>query len=116
MPRRPKPKVCAIPGCPEFSEPGRSYCRPHDLERKRVQPRGSMRRAGYDAHWERTRRDFLEAVGKVCMDCGASDVTIDVHHIDNLGPKGPRGHDWSNLLALCKPCHSRRTRLEANVR
>jgi hypothetical protein len=33
----------------------------------------------------------------------------DVDHIDGRGPKGPRGHDWSNLRALCHSHHSKRT-------
>jgi len=33
----------------------------------------------------------------------------DVDHIDGLGPNGPRGHDWSNLRALCHSHHSQRT-------
>lgn len=33
----------------------------------------------------------------------------EVDHVDGLGPLGPRGHDWSNLRALTKRCHSRVT-------
>lgn len=32
-----------------------------------------------------------------------------VHHIDNLGPLGPHGHDWDNLMGLTQTCHSQVT-------
>lgn len=66
-----------------------------------------MRRRGYDSKWEETRSYFLKAM-PYCNDCGRSD-RLQVHHIDGLGPKGPRGHDFSNLETLCVSCHSRRT-------
>jgi hypothetical protein len=33
-----------------------------------------------------------------------------VHHLDGLGPQGPRGFDPENLMALCPRCHALRTR------
>ena len=33
----------------------------------------------------------------------------DVDHIDGQGPSSPRGHDWSNLQAMCHACHTRKT-------
>lgn len=32
-----------------------------------------------------------------------------VHHLDGLGPKGPRGFDPANVQALAKVCHDRET-------
>lgn len=58
---------------------------------------------GYGAKWQRTRRRYLRN-HPYCEECGAQ--AVDVHHLDELGPLGPRGHDDSNLQALCKSCHS----------
>jgi ribose 1,5-bisphosphokinase PhnN len=41
------------------------------------------------------------------MGCVAK--ATDVDHIDGEGPLGPRGHDWTNLRALCHSHHSKRT-------
>ena len=115
MPRRTRAlSVCLESGCPEFAT-RRGRCDEHrrdsEARQRQAHPRPSSRQAGYDSTWERTRRDFIEHFDR-CFDCGARDVRLDVHHVDALGPKGPRGHDWMNLLALCHSCHSRRTRLE----
>jgi 5-methylcytosine-specific restriction endonuclease McrA len=40
-----------------------------------------------------------------CAFCGRP--ATEVHHIDGLGPRGPRGLDQKNLLASCKSCHTR---------
>lgn len=32
-----------------------------------------------------------------------------VHHIDGLGPEGPRGYDLDNLQSMFKPHHDRET-------
>jgi 5-methylcytosine-specific restriction protein A len=40
-----------------------------------------------------------------CEDCGG--FANEVHHIVKLRDGGT--HDPSNLLALCKPCHQKRT-------
>lgn len=113
-------RVCNFIGpggvsCPELTPPGDSQCEDHKQAHRAAQraanPRPSARALGYDRKWEKTRARFLRATGAVCWDCGAR--AVDVHHIDGRGPLGPLGHEWSNLMSLCKGCHSRRTRTEA---
>lgn len=41
--------------------------------------------------------------------CGAEARHVD--HKDGQGPLAPRGHDWSNLQALCHSHHSTKTAL-----
>lgn len=111
MPRQAGWRVCSTPGCPEFSQGGKcDGCRSEAEAR-----RGSARQRGYDRAWERTRAAYLAAHPLCeCEDCQTLPVSgrpaaTDVDHIDGLGPKGPRGHDPTNLRALTHAHHSRRT-------
>jgi 5-methylcytosine-specific restriction protein A len=98
-------KVCNIPGCPELTTSSR--CPAHQSQARKEsdgkRPNSSAR--GYDSKWSQTRRAFL-TVHPFC-ECGARATEAD--HDDGLGPLGPRGHDWENLTARCKSCHSKRT-------
>lgn len=77
--------------------------------------RRSPRRKGYDAAWRRTRAAFLRMYPLCeCLSCAAVPAPLrpaatEVDHMDGLGPLGPRGHDWTNLRAMTKACHSRET-------
>lgn len=84
-------------------------------QREYDEGRPSAAERGYDTAWRITRAAFLED-HPLCMsdECGALPLwrrpeATDVDHIDGLGPLGPRGHDPTNLRALCHSCHSKRT-------
>lgn len=103
--------VCPTPGCPNLTEGGRcATCR-----QVASKARGSARAKGYDSRWQRTRAAYLYAHPYCeCEECEQlpellRPPSVDVHHLDGLGPNGPRGHDWSNLQALTKAHHSRHT-------
>jgi len=91
-------RVCAHPGCPVLSEHGR-------CPRHRDQGRQSAAARGYGANWARARQDFLRAF-PTCQYFGCGEPAVDVHHVDGLGPTGPRGFDWANLKGLCHAHHS----------
>lgn len=80
-----------------------------------IDPRMSRSRRGYDRAWMRLRRNYL-AKQPLCHDCRAKGRTTaaeEVHHIRGFrGTKDPQRLDVTNLMALCKPCHSRRTAME----
>jgi 5-methylcytosine-specific restriction protein A len=80
-----------------------------------VRPRASSSQRGYDYRWQKARLAFLAdhplCEGE-CADAGRVTEAVDVHHVDGLGPKGPRGFDETNLVALCHSCHSKVTRSE----
>ena len=101
--------ICSVHGCPEPTTSGK--CKEHQRQAKREsenrRPRAHER--GYDSRWRRTRKRYL-ALHSHCVECGAPATEVD--HIDGLGPSGPRGHDYSNLQALCKRHHSQRTARE----
>lgn len=98
-------RVCSTVGCPNLTEAGKCKGCRTQAEAKR----GSAAERGYGARWRRTKARQLR-VHPLCADCNAR--ATDVHHLDGLGPKGPRGHDPSNLLSLCHSCHSKRTAAE----
>lgn len=105
--------VCIVHGCPELTRT--RYCDQHLKEYRRTQrekypdTRPSAKQRGYDNQWRKTRKQFLR-MHPICQDeRGCIEPATDVDHIDGLGPKGPLGHDFSNLRALCHSCHSKRT-------
>lgn len=107
------PKPCSgSPTCPNEVEPGTSRCKDHQRARRRASDRRrpSARARGYDSRWERKRRSYLRT-HPLC-ECGCGRPADDVHHLDGLGPTGPRGFEDSNLQALFHDCHSRITARE----
>lgn len=65
--------------------------------------RESAAARGYDRKWRFVRAKFLRAHPNCA--CGAA--ATDVDHVLPLASGGT--HAWSNLRALCRPCHSRKT-------
>ncbi|MDL2317714.1 HNH endonuclease [Eubacteriales bacterium OttesenSCG-928-A19] len=112
MPRKPK-RPCSHPGCPALTD-GR-YCDKHQqladahYNKYRRDPETKRR---YGAAWLRIRDNYI-AKYPLCEQCwkdGKITPAQEVHHILPLSAGGT--HDPSNLMALCKPCHSRITALE----
>lgn len=107
MPRKPK-KPCAYPGCPNLTD-GR-YCPEHQTkvnagyEKYRRDP-GTKRR--YGRAWKRIRDKYVmeHPFCEMCFNRGIIVEAEEVHHKKPLSEGGT--HDRSNLIALCKPCHSR---------
>ncbi len=69
-------------------------------------PTRGARNRGYDRAWERFRRWYLNA-HPVCEDCDR--LAQEVHHVVKLVEAPERRLDPTNVMALCKRCHSRRT-------
>lgn len=107
MPRKPK-KPCAYPGCPNLTE-GR-YCPEHqskvnsEYEKYGRDPRTKKR---YGRAWKRIRDKYVQEhpFCELCFRRGIIVETEEVHHRKPLSEGGT--HDRSNLIALCKSCHSR---------
>lgn len=73
--------------------------------------RGTRTQRGYDNAWLRTSKAFLRE-HPTCADCEAEGIVTpatQVHHRAKVQQRPDLKHDWANLLALCRPCHSRRT-------
>lgn len=106
MPRKPK-RPCSHPNCPNLTE-GR-FCMEHERqENKRYEKYGrdpAVRRR-YGRAWKRIRDSYISQ-HPLCEECerdGRLTKAEEVHHILPLSRGGT--HDRSNLMALCKSCHS----------
>lgn len=53
-------------------------------------------------HWKEFREHALETHGRKCEDCGATDVTLDVHHLtyENIW-----NEQLEDVVILCRSCH-----------
>ena len=77
--------------------------------------RGSARQRGYDGTWERLRKMYLreQPLCEDCLENSLDDVTltpaVEVHHKKKVRDFPELRLVWSNLRALCKACHSKRT-------
>lgn len=100
MPNRP-PAPCREPGCPALlAKPGRCPKHQREYNRELRERRGGN---AYGRQWQRIRAQVL-AEEPICR-CGAR--ATEVHHIVALSRHGTNAR--SNLVSLCKPCHSRIT-------
>ena len=94
--------------CPTFSNIIK-----HNMPRYIPTPlvkRLSAAKRGYDTRWKYIRLWFLKA-HPLCTDCLLDNKLTpseEVHHIKALADGGT--HEETNLMALCKSCHSRRTK------
>jgi 5-methylcytosine-specific restriction protein A len=69
--------------------------------------RASSSARGYDAAWQKVRRAFL-AEHPLCERCTAASRTAaatQVHHRQTIADRPDLRLNWSNLEALCEPCH-----------
>lgn len=108
MPSKPR-RPCTAAGCPrEAVYHGKCAIHAKEFERQR----GTSTARGYDKEWRKIRAAYLVA-HPICEVCGKA-LATEVHHKNPLPPRGTGTHDWLNLQARCKPCHSRRT-LEESV-
>ena len=122
-------KTCLFPGCPELVT--RGYCQKHSRRERycafagcgekvtltsycpQHQPsvindikRGNANKRGYDAAWRKVSKQYL-AIHPLCEDCeakGRISAADLVHHVKPIRDGGAR-LNYSNLRALCKPCH-----------
>jgi len=71
---------------------------------------------GYDRRWQNMRLAILasEPLCRHCERLGRTTAATEVDHIHRLTRGGT--YEMSNLQALCKSCHSRKTALEQNDR
>lgn len=106
MPRKPK-RPCSFPNCPNLTD-GR-FCKEHEKqENKRYEKYGrdpAIRRR-YGRAWKRIRDSYISQ-HPLCEECekkGKLTKAEEIHHILPLSRGGT--HERTNLMALCKSCHS----------
>lgn len=111
MPYKPK-RPCAYPGCSKLCENGEQYCCEHKNQVNKIYnkyQRDSKSNKRYGRAWKKIRDKYIKT-NPLCEECkkhGRLTVAEEVHHILPLSRGGI--HNESNLMALCKSCHSRIT-------
>lgn len=79
--------------------------RRHQPPRHAREARPSSAARGYGRSWRRIRSAYL-AAHPLCVGCDRALAT----EVDHVIAKVKGGtDDWSNLVAYCKSCHSRKT-------
>jgi len=110
MPYKPK-RPCAYPGCGLLADSG-EYCAEHKrviTKRYNQYQRDPASNKRYGRSWKRIRDRYIKA-HPLCEECernGRIKTAEEVHHIQPLSKGG--GNETTNLMALCKSCHSRIT-------
>lgn len=102
-------RYCNYPGCPELVNAGERFCSKH----KKLYSGGGDT-SHYDRRWQKIRALYL-AKHPLCVECqkaGKLTPATEVHHVVPVSAGGSDAEN--NLMALCKPCHSRKTREEMN--
>jgi 5-methylcytosine-specific restriction endonuclease McrA len=66
--------------------------------------------AGYGHRWRRFRQAIIDERGARCEDCGATDIRLELHHVDRQGMTGEHAYDPANVKLLCTSCHRRASR------
>lgn len=106
MPMKPK-KPCRFPGCPNLTD--ERFCPEHkrktDSDYEKF-GRDKNTRSRYGRAWKRIRDKYASEhpFCELCFQRGIAVPTEQIHHKKPLSEGGT--HDRSNLIALCKPCHS----------
>ncbi len=109
MPKKPK-RGCAFGWCPRLAVEGEKYCEKHLKQETRKYERfgrDKNTKKMYKGNWPKIRARFVKE-NPYCTEClkaGLLTPTEHVHHIKPLSEGGT--HEKSNLMALCKSCHSR---------
>lgn len=105
MPKKLK-RPCSYPGCPNLTD-GR-YCPEHQQVNSNYEKYGrdkeTMRR--YGRAWKRIHDKYAmeHPFCELCYERGIIVPTEEIHHRKPLSEDGT--HDRSNMIALCKSCHS----------
>jgi 5-methylcytosine-specific restriction enzyme A len=110
-------RPCNFPGCRTLTEDGTSRCAVHKRKAWAAQlGRESRHARGYGSAWDRLRLQILARDGYRCRcaDCVASGALLVAHEVDHRIPKSRGGSDDpSNLCAINRDCHARKTQREA---
>ncbi len=108
-------RPCKHSGCRDVTAEGR-FCPKHSVDKAALRPydrwRGSPASRGYDADWRRVRLVALSRDSHLCQDCLTRKLAVratEVHHLVPIEVDRTLRLVLTNLVSLCKPCHSRIT-------
>lgn len=107
MPYKPM-HPCSYPGCPNLTY-GR-YCDVHKQEenkRYETYDRDGITKKYYGHAWEKVRKRYVKT-HPICEMCFKEGIISPVEHVHHIVPLKEGGtNDESNLMSLCKSCHSK---------
>jgi 5-methylcytosine-specific restriction protein A len=102
---------CRQSGCPTVT-PDR-YCKDHTQYSNHLdRHRGSAGSRGYDAAWQKIRKQALKRDLYLCQHCkneGRATSAKDVDHIIPISIDPSKRLDLANLQSLCRSCHNKKT-------
>lgn len=106
-----KPKVpCKYPGCSKLVPAGEYYCEEHKAKVNRdyeKYDRDKTAKKRYGRSWQKIRAKYA-ASHPYCELCYQKGIMVEAEEIHHKIPLREGGtNDPSNLIALCKSCHSR---------
>lgn len=83
-----------------------------DTRKQYEQLRGSASARGYDYQWQKYRESYLRAhpLCQDCLDQNRTAAATDVHHMAKASENPELFYEPTNHRALCKACHSKRTK------
>lgn len=106
MQKKPK-RPCSYPGCPNLTD--RRFCGKHQKQENRRYEKYDLSpevKKRYGRAWKKIRdRHMAEyPLCEMCKKQGRLTPAEEIHHIVPLSHGGT--HEESNLMSLCKACHS----------
>jgi 5-methylcytosine-specific restriction protein A len=89
-------------------------CKPEKAAGVVYERRASASARGYDRTWQRLRLMVLaaEPLCRHCAAAGRATTATEVHHVIPIRDRPDMRLNRSNLVPLCKPCHSVETERE----
>lgn len=68
----------------------------------------SKSKKDYSKHYPSWWKEAIARDRHTCRDCGAKDVSLVVHHVDESRKNGHENmnNDLNNLITICRPCHA----------
>ena len=106
-------RPCSEPGCPSIAT-NKAKCLPHYRQQNNSAHRNRMRAFYSSPAWRSVRLTVLTAHA-ICEDGLCTNRSAEVDHRIPMA-LGGAPLEYTNLQALCKPCHSRKTMTELNAR
>jgi len=96
-----------VPGCAHLARGRR--CPRHAVETEHARPNYALRRWYRTPQWKALRARVLREQAYQCADCGHVVAALEVDHLVKHEGNPRLFWDRTNVQALCRPCHSRKT-------
>lgn len=107
-------RPCTYMGCSALVNSGRCDKHKHVETKRHDERRGTAAQRGYDARWQRYRKQYLHENPWCCM-CNDNGLIVPAiivdHRMPVSGPNDPLFWDTNNHQGLCDDCHRHKTRV-----